>query len=234
MKKRILIVDDEPGITIGLSDQLLMEGFEVETRGDGESGLAAVLEWKPDLVVLDLMMPKMDGLEVCKEVRRRSLDIAIIILSARGHEIDKVVGLELGADDYVTKPFAVRETVARIRAVLRRTGRSDVNSQIESLEFDDVEIDFGSFEARRGTEPVKMTPREFRILQLFAARPSQVISREEFLNQAWGEDVYVTSRTVDNQIWNLRKKLEIDPEHPAYIVSVRGAGYKFLPEGQDR
>ncbi len=228
--KKILIIDDEPGVTLGLEDHLAMEGFEVETRDDGAKGLEAILDLKPDLVLLDVMMPKLNGFEVCKELRKRDFKVPIIMLTARGEEIDKVLGLELGADDYVTKPFGAREMVARIKAVLRRSGAARSALELTVLRFADVEVDFTSFQARRGGHPVELTAKEFQILRLFASRPSEVITRDEFLGQVWGEDVYITNRSVDNQVWAIRKKLESNPEEPKHFLSVRGIGYRFVPE----
>ncbi len=230
---KILIVDDEPGVSMGLEDHLALEGFEVESRDDGESGLEAVLETKPDLVLLDVMMPKMDGLEVCKELRKRDVTVPVIMLTARGEEIDKVVGLELGADDYVTKPFSPREVVARIKALLRRSRTAGPDPELTELRFADVEVDFKQFQARRAGKPVKLTAREFQVLRLFGSRPGEVITRDEFLDQVWGQDVYITNRSVDNQVWALRRKLEDDPEAPSHFVSVRSVGYRFVPEGEE-
>lgn len=229
---KILIVDDEPGVTMGLEDQLALEGFEVETRDNGKSGLQAVLQLKPDLVLLDVMMPNMNGLEVCKELRKRDVDVPIIMLTARGEEIDKVVGLELGADDYVTKPFSSREVVARIKALLRRSRSVNSTQDLATLRFADIEVDFKSFQARRAGQLVELTAREFQILQVFGSQPGEVITRDEFLNRIWGEGVYISNRSVDNQIWSLRKKLEQNPEKPRHFKSVRGIGYRFVPEGE--
>jgi two-component system alkaline phosphatase synthesis response regulator PhoP len=228
--KRILIVDDEPGIVLALSDELEMEGFRVRAAADGEAALAAI-EDLPDLIVLDVMMPKVSGLEFLKRVRARGLRVPVLMLTAKGEEIDKLLGLELGADDYVTKPFSLREVVARVKAILRRAEDAARDRPAGKLRFDEVILDFRRFEASKGGRPLELTPREYRILELFAERAGEVIRRDEFLNKVWGEDVYVTDRSVDNQIFNIRQKIEDDPTRPRYIVSVRTVGYKFVPEG---
>ena len=229
--KEILIVDDEPGIVLALSDELEMEGFRVRSASDGEAATAA-LDEMPDLIVLDVMMPKVSGLEFLKRIRARGLRVPVLMLTAKGEEVDKVLGLELGADDYVTKPFSLREVVARIKAILRRGEDSDRDRQSGKLRFDEVVLDFRRFEASKAGRPLDLTPREYRILELFAQRAGEVIRRDEFLNKVWGEDVYVTDRSVDNQIFNIRQKIEDDPTRPRYIVSVRTVGYKFVPEGE--
>ena len=231
--KKILIVEDEVGIVLGLSDQLEMEGHTVVTAADGEAGLAAVKAHRPDLIILDVMLPKMDGLEVCRELRQKGCKAAILMLTAKGEEIDKVLGLEFGADDYVTKPFSLREVSARVKAILRRTDQREQMREIERLAFGPVVLDFRRLEARVNGKRIEFTAREFRIMKVFAERPGEVISRDEFLNRVWGQEVYITNRSVDNQIWNIRQKLEADPDHPRYLVSIRSAGYKFVPEGDE-
>ena len=231
--KKILIVEDEAGIVLGLSDQLEMEGHAVVTAADGAAGLAAAKAHKPDLIILDVMLPKMNGLEVCRKLRHEGCKAAILMLTAKGEEIDKVLGLELGADDYVTKPFSLREVSARVNAILRRVGEREQTREIERLAFGAVVIDFRRMEAGVNGKRIEFTAREFRIMKVFAERPGEVISRDEFLDRVWGQEVYITNRSVDNQIWNIRQKLEADPERPRYIVSVRSAGYKFLPEGDE-
>ena len=229
--KKILIVDDEPGIVLALSDELEMDGFQVRAAADGESALAAIDDL-PDLIVLDVMMPKISGLEFLKRVRARGLRVPILMLTAKGEEIDKLLGLELGADDYVTKPFSLREVVARVKAILRRADEVSRDKPTGRLRFDEVIVDFRRFEASKAGRPLELTTREYRILELFAERAGEVIRRDEFLNKVWGEEVYVTDRSVDNQIFNIRQKIEDDPTRPRYIVSVRTVGYKFIPEGE--
>lgn len=230
---KILIVDDEPGIVLGLTDQLEMEGYIVLTASDGTAGCEAVRKHKPDLVILDVMMPGMSGFEVCKLLRKEGHKVPILMLTAKGEEVDKVLGLEFGADDYVTKPFSLRELVARIKAVLRRLEEKEIGPEIEKLEFNDVVLNFRTFEARKAGHVVELTPRELRIMKVFAEKPREVIGRDEFLDKVWGEDVYVSNRSVDNQISSIRKKLESDPDNPRHIVSVRSVGYKFVPDGDD-
>lgn len=228
--KTILIVDDEPGIVLALSDELAMEGFRVLSAQDGEEGMAALAK-RPDLVILDVMMPKLTGLEFVKRLRRQGDRVPVLILTAKGEEVDRLLGLELGADDYVTKPFSLREVVARVKAILRRIEEAAARGPIENLEFGDVALDFRRFEARKNGKALDLTPREFRILKIFAERPREVIRRDEFLTQVWGEDVYITDRSVDNQIFNIRQKVESDPASPRFILSIRSVGYKFVPEG---
>ncbi|HVE65106.1 MAG TPA: response regulator transcription factor [Thermoanaerobaculia bacterium] len=228
--KTILIVDDEPGIVLALSDELAMEGFRVLSAQDGEEGIAALAK-RPDLVILDVMMPKLTGLELVKRLRRQGDRVPVLILTAKGEEVDKLLGLELGADDYVTKPFSLREVVARVKTILRRVEEAATRGPVEKLEFGDVALDFRRFEARKNGKALELTPREFRILKFFAERPGEVIRRDEFLNKVWGEDVYITDRSVDNQIFNIRQKVEEDPASPRFILSIRSVGYKFVPEG---
>ena len=228
--KKILIVDDEPGIVLGLSDQLEMEGYKVITTTDGEKGLAVARKQHPDLIVLDIMLPKIDGFEVCKQLRMEGNQTPVLMLTAKGHEIDKVLGLELGADDYVTKPFSLREVVARIHAILRRAEEPGRKDPVECLEFGNVSLDFLKFEAWKGKQRLNLTPRQFRIMKLLGEHPGEVLTRDQFLDEIWGGEVYVTNRSVDTQISNLRKKLEKDPEHPLHIISIRSVGYKFVPE----
>jgi DNA-binding response OmpR family regulator len=229
--KNILIADDEPGIVLGLGDELKAEGFKVFSAGNGEEALAAVRKHKPSLLILDIMLPKLSGIEVCKRLRREGLRLPILMLTAKGEEIDKVVGLEVGADDYVTKPFSLREVVARVKAILRRAEEAGAKKGLEKLEFGDLILDFRKLEAWKGGKPLDLTPREFRILKLFAERPREVIRREEFLDEVWTES-NVTDRSVDNEIFKIRKEIEADPGRPRYIVSVRSVGYKFVPDGE--
>lgn len=231
--KRILLVDDEPGVLLALGDQLRAEGYEVATAADGEEAYAAIRERSPDLVVLDILLPRLNGFEICKRLRRDGNDVPILFLSAKTEETDIVLGLGFGADDYVTKPFGMREVVARIEALLRRAAeRQPARGTIERVEFDDVVLDFRRFEALRGGRPVELTPREFRIMRFFAERPGEVITRDEILDRVWGEDVFVTNRSVDNQIYAIRQKLERDPHHPKHLLSIRSVGYKFVPAGE--
>jgi two-component system alkaline phosphatase synthesis response regulator PhoP len=220
---RILVVEDEPDIALGLKDDLERHGYEVETVGDGESALHRGQEPGWDLILLDLMLPGRDGFAVCRELRRAGIPTPVIMLTARTHEDEKVLGLELGADDYVTKPFRPRELRARIQAVLRRV--ADVSQG--TYRFGECEVDFDRGEVRRGGAPVDVTALEFRLLAAFIRRRGHVLSRRQIIDAAWGEGTFVTDRVVDTHILNLRKKIEPEPSQPRYVCSVRGMGYRF-------
>jgi DNA-binding response OmpR family regulator len=225
---RILVIEDEPGIRLALHDELQFEGFDVELAPDGPSGLAAILNAPPDLVVLDLMLPGRNGFEICREVRARGIRTPVIMLTARNQEIDKVRGLDAGADDYVTKPFALGELVARIRAVLRRAqGDPAAPSTPDVLEAGPIRLDLRRREAFKGATRLQLTDTEFRLLALLLSRRGEAISRDDFLKDIWGDDVYVTHRTVDTHIAALRRKIEDDLEHPTFILSIRNVGYRF-------
>lgn len=224
----ILVVEDDPAILRGLADNLRFESYEVLSAADGEAGYRLIREKKPDLVILDLMLPKMSGFEICRKIRAEGCRIPVLMLTARGEETDRVLGLDLGADDYVTKPFSIRELLARVRAILRRTGQPE--SLPDELRFDDVVVNFLSYEAWKGGRLLEMTRKEFSVLRLLAAHPGQVITRDELLNQVWGYENYPTTRTVDNHIASLRAKLEDDPADPRHFKTVHGVGYKFLFE----
>ena len=221
---RVLIVEDEMPILTGLKDNLEMEGYEVATATDGEQAMALIKRFKPDLVVLDIMLPRKDGFEVLREIRQEKLDVGVIILSAKKAETDKVYGLDIGADDYVTKPFSVMEFMARVKAVLRRRG---IPSPVKRYSFGDVVVDFENYEAYKGGQKVELSPREFRILRLFVENRGRVISRNEILNRVWGYESFPTTRTVDNYVVKIRRAIEDDPAKPKWIVSVRSVGYKF-------
>jgi DNA-binding response OmpR family regulator len=224
---RILVVDDEPAILRGLADNLKRELHDVLTAADGEIGYRLVKEKKPDLVILDLMLPKLSGYEVCRQMRAEGITTPILMLTARGEETDRVVGLDMGADDYVTKPFSVRELLARVRALLRRTQPS--KPTIDQLTIDDVVIDFRKYEAGKAGKPMEMTRREFQLLQALASRPGEVVTRDELLDQVWGLEAYPTTRTIDNHIAGLRAKLEREPAEPKHLLTMRGVGYKWSP-----
>jgi len=228
MKKRILIVEDEPSLSMAIRDELEFEGFEASVIEDGVAALHQILEEPPDLVVLDLMLPGKSGFEICREARQQGRDTPIIMLTARAQEIDRVRGLELGADDYVVKPFSLAELTARIRAVLRRAEtRNHVAAPGHVLGVGALRLDVRKQEAFVGDRRIDLTHREFQLLEFLLRHPGEVISRDEFLNRVWGGDVYVTSRSVDTHMAALRKKIEQDAERPRYILSVRGAGYKL-------
>lgn len=223
----VLAVEDDPAILRGLSDNLRFEGYEVITASDGETGYKLQAERRPDLILLDLMLPRMSGLEFCRKLRAEGNQTPILMLTARSEEPDRVLGLDLGADDYVTKPFSVRELMARVRALLRR---SQPQAELpDELSFGDIAIDFRRYEARRGGTPLEMTRKEFAIVRFLASRSGEVVSREDLLNEVWGYESYPTSRTVDNHVAGLRAKLERDSSQPEHIKTVHGVGYKFVP-----
>lgn len=226
MKSKILIVEDEPAMVAGLRDNFEYEGYEVISAEDGVTGLERALKDSPDLVVLDVMMPRMSGLDVCKQLKSQRPAVPIIMLTARGQEIDKVVGLELGADDYVTKPFSVRELMARVKAVLRRSSNT-VPAQ-EIYRFSDVEVNVRSNEVRRNGELIDLSSKEFALLAYFIAHPVETLSRDRLLDAVWGYENYPSTRTVDTHIVHLRQKLEPNPEEPRFILTVHGSGYKFV------
>ena len=224
MNKTILLIEDEPGIRMAVKDELEFEGFQVRLAEDGLAGLESILRNPPDLVVLDLMLPGKNGFEICREIRQRGIKTPVIVLTARGQEVDKIRGLELGADDYITKPFSLAELVARMHAVLRRCNPEESGDTIQRRM---ITIDIRKHEVLKGDKVVELTDKEFQILALLMKRSSEVITRDDFLKTIWGEEVYITHRTIDIHISALRKKIEDDPEHPSLIVSVRNVGYKF-------
>jgi DNA-binding response OmpR family regulator len=223
---RILVIEDDPAILRGLRDNLECESYDVITASDGEAGERLVFEKAPDLIILDLMLPGLSGYEICRHVRGRGVRTPILMLTARGEEGDRVLGLDLGADDYLTKPFSIRELLARIRALLRRS--QPANALPESGAFGAVTLDFRAYEARRNGEPVELTRKEFGVLRLLIARAGQVLSRDELLNEVWGYEHYPTTRTVDNHVASLRAKLEDDPAQPRHLLTVHGVGYKLI------
>jgi two-component system alkaline phosphatase synthesis response regulator PhoP len=223
---RILVVEDEPGIALGLEDDLKLEGYDVEVLADGGAASRRAREEKFDLILLDVMLPGKDGFEVCREVRRAGLKMPILMLTAKAQEAEKVMGLELGADDYVTKPFGTRELRARIKALLRRGGEAREDERAP-YRFGDVEVDFGRGELRRAGAAVDLTPIEFKLLALFVDSAGRVLSRERLLSGVWGPDTFASDRIVDNHIANLRKKIEPDAANPQYLRNVRGLGYRF-------
>jgi two-component system alkaline phosphatase synthesis response regulator PhoP len=226
---KILIVEDEDSILMALEDDLSLEGYAVSGEPDGKRGLERAQKGGYDLIILDVMLPGVDGFEICKQLRAAGDTTPILMLTAKSQEVDKVLGLELGADDYVTKPFSPRELTARVKALLRRG--KPVDSPLERVEFGDIEVDFKGYEVRKSGEAVELTAREFALLRLLVSHPGEVLRRDVILNEVWGDDWDVFPRTVDTHIANLRKKLEDDPADPKYIVNVRGVGYKFVADG---
>ncbi len=224
---RILVVEDDAAILRGLKDNLEAEKYEVLTAMDGQTAYRLIVDERPDLVVLDLMLPKLGGYEVCRKVRSEGFTTPIIMLTARGEEADRVLGLDLGADDYVTKPFSVRELLARVRALLRRA--YPPNNLPDELRFGDVSVDFKRYVASKGEGKLEITPKEFGVLRFLASRSGEVVRRDELLDEVWGYDADVTTRTVDNHMSSLRAKIENNASAPRYLVTVHGVGYKFVP-----
>lgn len=227
MTKTILIIEDDVSILRGLKDNLSFEGYKVLTSPHGQEGLEIALKTKVDLLLLDIMLPGINGYDICRRLKEDKAEMPIIMITARGTEIDKVAGLDLGADDYITKPFSIPELLARVRAVLRRS-QDDV-SDIDSFSFGNVEIDFKKYEAFIGEWKIKMSGKELAIMKYLIKHEGEVVHRHDLLDTVWGYDVIPSTRTVDNYILLLRKKFEKDPANPRYITSVRGAGYKFDP-----
>ena len=223
---KILIVEDEPDMVMGLKDNLELEGYQVLTALDGPTALEVALNTCPDLILLDIMIPKLNGFEVCKQLRQKGMDTPIIMLTAKSQEVDKVLGLELGADDYITKPFSIRELLARVKAVLRRPRRPP--EKIDSYAFGDVTIDFRKQVAVKDGKPVELSHYEAEILRLLIANKGEPISRNRILDEVWGYELYPTTRTIDNHVVKLRQKIEDNPHSPIHIVTVHGMGYKFV------
>jgi DNA-binding response OmpR family regulator len=223
---KILIVEDEPNMVAGLRDNFEFEGHQVITAGDGVAGLERAIAESPDLVILDVMMPRMSGLDVCKQLKSKRPSIPIIMLTARGQEVDKVVGLELGADDYVTKPFSIRELLARVKAVLRRS--RVVPKTDDKYAFGEVEVNLRSCQVSRKGLAIEFSSKEFELLKYFLIHPGETLSRDRLLEDVWGYDRFPTTRTVDAHIVRLRQKVEPKPDVPRFILTVHGTGYKFV------
>ena len=223
---RILLVEDEPALARGLSDTMRAQGFDVHVAADGQRGLEMAASVKPDLILLDIMLPKVNGFDVCRTLRRQGTDVPIVMLTAKGQEEDVILGLNLGADDYITKPFRIGELIARTKGLLRRRG-SDRTVQ----RFGDCEIDMTARRVRRDGAPVDLTAREFALLAYFASRPGRALARDTILNAVWGASVFVTPRSIDRCVATLRSKVEPDPHNPVYIQTIREIGYRFEPTG---
>ena len=223
MTPRILVVEDEVGIAMALEDDLRQEGYDVALASSGEEATRLIREGSVHLVLLDVMLPGRDGFEICRDLRRAGLRMPIILLTARAQEAEKILGLELGADDYVTKPYSPRELRARIKAALRRAS----GDQPDTYHFGDFEVDFARHEVRRHGAPQAFTPVEYRLLATFVRHRGRVLTRQQLLDEVWGRATFVTDRVVDNQVANLRKKIEAAPAEPRYLFSVRGTGYRF-------
>jgi two-component system alkaline phosphatase synthesis response regulator PhoP len=227
MSRKILVVEDEPGILVSLRDEFESEGYAICTAESGDKALALAKEQNPDLIILDIMLPGLDGYEVCRRLRMDGDTTPIIMLTVRDKEVDKVLGLELGADDYVTKPFSLREVTARVKAIFRRM--EERGKDLTNYSFGKISLDFQRYEAMKEGRTLELTPLEFRMLKLLIEKKGRVISRDKFLDYIWGEEnVSVSFRTIDSHIANIRKKIEADPSNPRHILSLRSVGYKFV------
>jgi len=223
---RILIIEDESDLALGLRNNLEIEGCEVITARDGEEGARLACQERPDLILLDIMLPRLSGLDVCRQLRGKGMNTPIIMLTARGQEIDKVIGLEIGADDYVTKPFSIRELLARIHVQLRRQSRRETESG--TYRFGEIELNFVRYQAFRKGKPLDLSAREFEILKYFIERRGETITRDQLLDEVWGYENFPLTRTVDNHIARLRQKIEENPAEPQYVITVHRIGYKFI------
>jgi DNA-binding response OmpR family regulator len=227
--KKILIVEDEAAMLQGLKDNLEFEGYQIDQAAEGNSGLEKILNGIYDLVLLDVMLPNISGFDICKRVRKEGITTPIILLTAKGEEIDKVLGLELGADDYITKPFSLRELLARIKAILRRSYTESPDKSIsEDVIIGNMSVNFKNYEAFVNSQPVKMTHKEFEILHFLYNNAAKTVHRDDIMSNVWEIDYEVTTRTVDNFILKLRQKIETDPNHPKIILTVHGIGYKLV------
>ena len=221
----IAIVEDDESVRTSLKLNLELEGYTIFGAADGEEGIELINKEKPDLIILDVMMPKKDGLQTCKELRNAGISTPLILLTARSAEVDKVLGLELGADDYLAKPFGMLELLARVKALLRRT---QVFREVDQVHFDDVVIDFKAYKAERNQLPLELSAREYRLLRYLVAKAGSVVTRDELLDEVWGYNSYPSTRTVDNHIARLRQKIEDNVESPKHILTVHGVGYRFV------
>jgi two-component system alkaline phosphatase synthesis response regulator PhoP len=226
MNSRILLVEDEPGLVVTISDLLASEGYQVDVSPDGETGLARASTGDYDLVLLDVMLPKKTGFDVCRDLRQKGVDTAVLMLTAKTQVVDRVVGLKLGADDYLTKPFNPSELLARVEALLRRVQKDNL-IPVRSFQFNDVDVDFERAEVRKSGNPINLAAKEMQLLRYLVDHRERVVTREEVLRKIWEYSSEVTSRTIDVHIAWLRQKLESDPQNPRYIQTIRGKGYRF-------
>lgn len=226
-ERKILLIEDEPGLVMTLTDRLQGEGYTVENRGDGEAGLEEAMRGAYDLILLDVMLPRKSGLDVCRKLRQRGMGTPILMLTARSHVVDKVVGLQTGADDYLTKPFEMMELLARIEALLRRLPRGKAGTDAV-FRFGDVQVDFRSAEVTRNNQPIPLSAKEFQLLRYLIERRGAIVSRDELLTEVWGYEALPSTRTVDVHMAWLRQKLESNAKHPEFILTIRGLGYKFV------
>ena len=228
MSSRILLIEDEPGLVLTVSDLLSTEGYEVESAGDGESGLTKAITGKFDLVILDIMLPRKTGFDVCRELRQKGIDVAILMLTAKTQVVDRVVGLKLGADDYLTKPFDPAELLARVEALLRRVQKEN-RIPVQSFQFGDIEIDFERALLLKAGNPVTLASKELQLLRYLVDNRGRVVPREELLQNVWEYSSDVSSRTIDVHVAWLRQKIEDNPQNPKHIHTIRGKGYRFSP-----
>jgi len=224
--KTILIVEDDSSIQKGLKENLELEHFKILTESDGEDGYKSAIKNKPDLIILDVMLPSKNGFDICRDIRKENINTPIIMLTGKSAETDKVLGLELGADDYITKPFSLRELIARINAILRRV--NNIEKEFDNYSFSDVVIDFKKMEIKKGKKDIEMSLKEFEIMKFFVKHEAEVVTRNQLLDEVWGYEVFPTTRTVDNYILMIRKKLESNPAVPKHILTIHSAGYKFV------
>jgi len=224
--KKILIIEDDPATLTGIEETLKEEHYDVSTVMSGQMGYERAKEGNFDLIILDLMLPEKNGIDVCKDLRKDGISTPILMLTGKKEEIDKVIGLEIGADDYVTKPFSIRELVARVKALLRRP--QEIRPEVEEFSFSDVHLDFKKQEAKKENKLIELSVMEFKVLKYFIQREGEVIERLKLLDEVWGYENYPSTRTVDNFILNLRKKIEDDHSNPKHLLTVHGAGYKFV------
>ena len=232
MTGKVLIVEDDQAMAVALRDGFEYEGYAVQVARDGAAGLRLASEKELDLIILDVMLPKVSGYDICKQLRGSGNDTPIIMLTARGQEIDKVLGLKIGADDYVTKPFSFMELMARVQALLRRAAKH--TDSVESFRFGDVVVNFKKFEVTRGGEPLELSPREFKILKYFIERRGEVVTRDQLLDAVWGYGSFPLTRTVDMHIAKLRHKIEVTPGDPRHIITVHRVGYKFIVRSDEQ